>query len=189
MTAMVQENTEQCDSERMREFAALLGRHQRQIYVYILSLMPRPVDAEDVLQETNVVLWSKFHEYRPGSAFATWACQIARFKVLQHLQHSQRRPVLMDMDLLSQLATDAEQMSEDLENDRHRMAKCLTQLAPEDRLLILRRYAVGETGQSVADYFGRPANSVYQSLSRIRRRLSECVRRARSVDRPQEGDS
>lgn len=189
MAAMVQEKTGQCDSERMREFASLLGRHQRQIYVYILSLMPRPIDAEDVLQEANVVLWSKFHEYRPGTAFATWACQIARLKVLQHLQHCHRRPVLMDMDLLSQLATDAEQLSDELEDDRHRLAKCLTQLAPEDRLLIIRRYAAGETGKSVADYFGRPANSVYQSLSRIRRRLFECVRRARAVDLPQEGDS
>lgn len=189
MAAMVNENTGQCDSERMLEFASLLGRHQRQIYVYILSLMPRPVDAEDILQETNVVLWSKFHEYRSGTAFATWACQIARFKVLQHLQHSHRRPVLVDMELLSQLATDAEQMSEELEDDRRRLTRCLTQLTPEDRFLILRRYATGETGRSVADYLGRPANSVHQSLSRIRRRLFECVRRARTADLLQDGDS
>ena len=179
---MDQEHTEQRDSERMAEFAALLGRHQRQIYVYILSLMPRPADAEDVLQETNIILWEKFHEYRSGSSFATWACQIARYKVFQHLQQGRRRPVLMDIDLLSQLAADAEEISEELGDDRQRLTKCLEQLASDDRLLILRRYGPGETGQSVAEYLGRPANSVYQSLSRIRRRLNECVRRARAID-------
>jgi RNA polymerase sigma-70 factor, ECF subfamily len=189
MAAMVRENKGQCDPERISEFAALLGRHQRQIYVYILSLMPRPVDADDVLQETNVVLWSKFHEYQPGTNFATWACQVARFKVLQHLQRSHRRPVLMDVDLLSQLASDAEQMSGELEGDRQRLDKCIQQLTPEDRFLILRRYSVGETGKSVANYLGRPTNSVYQSLSRIRRRLFECVHHARTVDLPPGGDS
>lgn len=179
---------EQHDSQRMAEFAALLGRHQRQIYVYILSLMPKPTDAEDVLQETNIVLWEKFHEYRSGSSFATWACQIARYKVFQHLQQGHRRPVLMDFDLLAELAAEAEAISDELNDDRLRLTKCLEQLAPEDRVLILRRYAPGETGQSLAEFLGRPANSVYQSLSRIRRRLNECVGRARAVDLHEGGE-
>lgn len=166
----------------MDEFAALLGRHQRQLYLYILSLMPRPVDAEDVLQDTNVILWNKFHQYQPGTPFATWACQIARFKVLQHLQHSQRRPILMDADLLSQLAEDSQEIAEELEVEQQRLAKCLEQLALEDRMLILRCYAAGETGKSVAEFLGRPANSVYKSIARIRRQLLRCVRHARSLD-------
>jgi RNA polymerase sigma-70 factor (ECF subfamily) len=165
----------------MKEFAALLGQHQRQLYLYILSLMPRPVDAEDVLQDTNVVLWDKFHQYQLGTAFATWACQIARFKVLQHLQNCQRRPVLMDGDLLSQLTEDSQEMSEELESERQQLAKCIERLASEDRLLILRRYAVGETGKSVAEFLGRPANSVYKSIARIRRQLLGCIRRALAI--------
>ena len=166
------------DAKRMDEFASLLGRHQRRLYLYILSLMPRPVDAEDVLQDTNVVLWNKFHQYQLGTSFATWACQIARFKVLQHLQNSQRRPVLMDADLLSQLAEDAQEMSEELEAEQQQLAACIERLAPEDRVLILRRYAAGQTGKSVAEFLGRPANSVYKSIARIRRQLLICVRHA-----------
>jgi RNA polymerase sigma-70 factor (ECF subfamily) len=169
------------DGRRIDEFVALLGRHQRQLYLYILSLMPRPADAEDVLQDTNVILWNKFDEYRPGTPFATWACQVARFKVLQHLQSSQRRPVLMDADLLSQLAEDTQQVSEELEVEQQQLEKCLDQLAAEDRLLILRRYASGQTGKSVAEYLGRPANSVYKSIARIRRQLLKCIRRDHAV--------
>lgn len=167
----------EADHQRMAEFAELLGRHQRQIYLYILSLMPRPADAEDVLQDTNVVLWEKFHQYRTGSPFATWACQIAHFKVLQHQQRSRRRPVLLDNDLLSQLAQQSQDMAGELEAERQRLADCLQRLAPEDRLLISRRYAPGETGRSVAAFLGRPANSVYKSIARIRRVLLECIRR------------
>ena len=166
------------DSQRLNEFAALLGRSQRQIYLYILSLMPRPNDAEDVLQDTNVVLWDKFQQYRPGTSFATWACHIAHFKVLQHNRNNHRRPILMDSDLLTQLAKESEKISEELETELRWLAKCLTKLPPEDRELILRRYETGETGRSVAEFLGRPANSVYKSLSRIRRTLLKCIRRA-----------
>jgi RNA polymerase sigma-70 factor, ECF subfamily len=180
--AIAMDVNQNADTRRMDEFAALLGRHQRQLYLYILSLMPRPVDAEDVLQDTNVILWNKFDQYQPGTPFATWACQIARFKVLQHLQSSQRRPVLMDADLLSQLAEDTQEMSDELEVEQQRLEKCLEQLAADDRLLILRRYAAGETGKSVAEHLGRPANSVYKSIARIRRQLLKCIRHARAMD-------
>lgn len=161
----------------MGVFAELLGRHQRQIYLYILSLMPRPADAEDVLQDTNVVLWEKFNQYRPGSSFATWACQIAHFKVLQFQQRTRRRPILIDSEVLAQLAEDAQDMATELEAERERLAACLQQLPPDDRLLVCRRYAPGETGKSVAASLGRPANSVYKSITRIRRTLLKCIRR------------
>jgi RNA polymerase sigma-70 factor (ECF subfamily) len=39
------------------------------------------------------------------------------------------------------------------------------------------RYAPGETGKNLAEQIGRPSNSVYQSLGRIRRTLMECIQR------------
>jgi RNA polymerase sigma-70 factor, ECF subfamily len=174
---------ENVNSGRMDEFASLLGRHQRQIYLYILSILPRPVDAEDVLQDTNVVLWEKFEQYQPGALFTTWACGIAHFKVLQHLQKNRRRPVLLDTDLLSQLAKESAEFSVELDAEQRWLAKCLAKLPPEDRKLILQRYEPGATGKSVAALLGRPANSVYKSLSRIRRTLLKCVRRATNEER------
>lgn len=170
------------NSRRMDEFASLLGRHQRQIYLYILSILPQPTDAEDVLQDTNVVLWGKFEQYQPGTLFATWACSIAHYKVLQHLQKNRRRPVLVDADLLSQLARESAECSAELEAEQQWLTKCLAKLPPEDRKLILRRYEPGATGKSVAESLGRPANSVCKSLSRIRRSLLKCVRHAANED-------
>jgi len=40
-------------AERADEFTLLFGRHARQIYAYILTLIPHWADAEDVFQETS----------------------------------------------------------------------------------------------------------------------------------------
>ena len=51
------------------EFLSRVPRAQRSLYAFILTLVRQAADAEDVLQETNVVLWRKAGEYRPDSGF------------------------------------------------------------------------------------------------------------------------
>ena len=65
------------------DFVRLLLRAEPRIYAYIRSQIPHRTDAEDVLQETVTVLWSKWSDFRPESNFLAWGYQVARFKV-QH---------------------------------------------------------------------------------------------------------
>ncbi|MCU0982757.1 MAG: hypothetical protein MUF25_26650 [Pirellulaceae bacterium] len=45
------------------EFLGCVSRAQRSLYAFILTLVRQPADAEDVLQETNLVLWQKAAEF------------------------------------------------------------------------------------------------------------------------------
>ena len=54
------------DPTAVEEFMRLFGAHRRRLYQFILSLVPNVQDAEDVLQETNIILWRKFGGYQPG---------------------------------------------------------------------------------------------------------------------------
>ncbi len=80
------------------------------------------------------------------------------------------------------IALEARENVEVLEERRRALLACLSRLAPADRELIRQRYAPSETGKSLARKLGRPANSVYQSLSRIRRALLECVKRRMAAE-------
>ena len=55
------------------EFVLLITRHQAAIYAYILTLHPNRVAAQDILQETNLVLCRKVAEFEPGTSFKAWA--------------------------------------------------------------------------------------------------------------------
>jgi RNA polymerase sigma-70 factor (ECF subfamily) len=43
-------------------------------------------DAEEVFQNTSVVLWNKFGEFQPGSNFFAWASQVAYYEVLNYMR-------------------------------------------------------------------------------------------------------
>ena len=56
-------------AERSR-LVSLLTCHQQRILAYIHALVPNPHDAQDVLQQTCLVICEKFHEFDPQTDFA-----------------------------------------------------------------------------------------------------------------------
>ena len=94
-----------------------------------------------------------------------------------HMWHLLQSALLFSDEFVRQVASDAIEQADELELRRQQLAVCLSKLRNKDRELIQQRYSVGESGKSVAELLGRPINSVYQSLSRIRRTLLECVNR------------
>lgn len=157
----------------------LFTRTQRTLYLYILSMVGSPTDADEILQETNVVIWSKFQNFQLGTNFKAWAREIARLEIMKHRDRQRRDKHQFSDEFVQQVAQAREDdIKSDLEERKRRaLATCLDKLRPQDRELIQLRYRPGETGKDLAEILGRPANSVYQSLGRIRRALLECIKR------------
>jgi RNA polymerase sigma-70 factor (ECF subfamily) len=178
------------DPEEMREtpsgrgpegdFVSLFLADQRRIHRYIVTLLGRQQDAEDLLQETAAILWRKFGEFQPGTSFYAWSCRAAYLNVQEYRRKRSRDVVLLDADVLEQLATfyATEEATFD-EIQIEALESCLEKLVAKDRQLIERCYAsTGIRAKQVAEELGRPADSVYRSLGRIRNTLLICIRRA-----------
>lgn len=165
------------DALTVEQFLRLWEANRRRVFHFILALVHEIHDAEDILQETTIVLWRKFAEYRPDTNFLAWANKIAHFEVLRHRRKAGRTN-LIDDAVLEQLAVDASEHVHRLDGVREALQGCLAKLSDKDRELVSRCYANDERGKDLAALANRPANSVYKSLGRIRKALFECVTRA-----------
>ena len=58
-------------------FVALFVKNQRRIYGYILTVVPDCNEADDLFQQTSMVLWEKASEFRADGDFVRWGCGIA----------------------------------------------------------------------------------------------------------------
>jgi len=164
------------------EFVQLFTRSQRQLYLYILNQIPSPVEAEEILQEVSVVVWRKMNLFERGTNFLAWAYQIANLEVLKFRERRHREKLRFSEEFIEHIAAAAVSESEALEARRQALLTCIGRLRDSDRQLIEERYSIGENGLSVARKLGRPANSVYQSLGRIRRVLMECINRRLAME-------
>lgn len=159
------------------EFVRLFTQAQRPLYLFLLPLVQSTADAEEVLQETNVVILSKWNHFEAGTNFLAWCRAIARLEVFRFRRSRHRKLKYLDDDVIELLMEQSEEASIDLELRRDALSECIQKLKAPDQELIRKRYAAGSSGDDVAHQLGRPANSVYQSLGRIRRVLMECIRR------------
>lgn len=171
---------------REEQFLTLFAASQRRLHAYILALVFDPNVAADILQEANIVLWKKFDQFELGTNFFAWAREIARLAVLRHRQSSSSRIVSLDPNVLEQLASNfAENVQPQASDQATVLNECLSNLRPTDRELILSRYTAGASVAGIADRLNRTANSVSQSLCRIRRSLMECAKRRMQNQSPE----
>jgi RNA polymerase sigma-70 factor, ECF subfamily len=159
------------------DFIRLFTQAQRALYLYIMPLVSSSADADEILQETNVVIWSKWSQFTPGTNFVAWGRAIARLEVFRYRRRRDSRLQLLGDDVVELIAEQSAHQISDADQRRDALAECVNRLRERDRELIQRRYNSNVSGDEVAEQLGRPANSVYQSLGRIRRVLMECVRR------------
>ena len=61
----------------------LFLQHHQAVRTFVFSLLPDFAAAEDVIQETFLVVTEKADDYQEGSNFVAWACVIARFELLK----------------------------------------------------------------------------------------------------------
>ena len=65
------------------EFVRLFTTVQRPLYMTILPMVHSPADAEEVLQEANVVILSKWAQFHAGTNFLAWASANTNQEIIQ----------------------------------------------------------------------------------------------------------
>ena len=160
------------------EFVAQVAG-QRPLFAYIRSLVGPWADPEDILQEVNLVLCRKAHEFDGRGRFLTWACRVAYLQVLAHLKrHRRERHRYLDEVAPRRPGRPLAERVEQLDDRLDALRRCVAQLSPTHRRMITARYAGGGSVQAVAEAEGRPAGSVRVTLHRIRLLLLGCVERS-----------
>jgi RNA polymerase sigma-70 factor (ECF subfamily) len=167
--------------DRTEHFVSLLGHGELQIHAHILTLVSHWTDADEILQRTKIILWRKFDQWNPEQDFTLWACGIARFEVKNFLRTKAHDRLYFDDALFESLgSTLASVAAERAESGDQfdALQKCLQALRPQDRQIIDGCY--GDDSRSAKDFAersGRPVNTIYKALIRIRRTLFECIQR------------
>lgn len=158
------------------EFVQLLMANQRHLYAYIRAHVRTRDDADELLQQTSVVLWEKFDSFRPDGDFVRWACGVARLEVLNHLRH-QRRWLLLGTETTKAIRSSLVDASADIDIRLELLAKCMRKLPKCEREILRRHYRKNESVKEIAAALSISESSVYKSLSRSRDLLYECIQR------------
>jgi RNA polymerase sigma-70 factor, ECF subfamily len=161
--------------DRTKELVLLMTQHQRRIFAYIYTLLPDRHAAEDILQETSLVICEKFSDFKSGTDFVAWANQIAWWQVRAARTKYARSKVIFDDEVLEVVANTSVELAPEADVRHEALAKCLQKLPPRDRELIMVRYEPGNGVEEAARRSGRSLVAAYKALARLRKLLHDCV--------------
>jgi RNA polymerase sigma-70 factor, ECF subfamily len=167
--------SESAPADRTQEFLELLTRHDRALGVYVYSLVTVPHDADDILQQTKMILWRSFEQFERGTNFLAWARKTAFHQVLTYRRQKKREATPLSDDMLELLHDEVSKLSDAGDLRSEALRTCVAKLPAAHRQLITLRYYEDLEIDGVAERIRSTAGAVYRALSRIRMSLMSCV--------------
>jgi RNA polymerase sigma-70 factor, ECF subfamily len=155
----------------------MFATYQRRLYAYIISMLPNRTDADDVLQNTNIVVWQKLDQFKPDTDFRAWVFRICYYEICKFRERNRSLPVKFSSELLDELSGEYRRREDLLESRQAAMPGCVAELPPADRELVDSVYGRQVEVPHLAQQTGREPTSIYRSLRRIRQWLHDCVER------------
>ncbi|MFK7910543.1 MAG: sigma-70 family RNA polymerase sigma factor [Akkermansiaceae bacterium] len=163
------------EKDEQQTYVAQLLAHQDDLRAFIHSLLPNSPIADDVFQNTNLVLWEKRSHFKEGTNFHAWAFKIARIQVQHQYDRAKRETRLVFSESLVNHIADASVRNSPRERKLSILESCLEKLNKGQRKIIDARYSPGNSLERLAEASGATAGSLRISLYRIRAILRKCV--------------
>jgi len=167
------------NQEYQAQYVALIAAAQPRIYAYIRTLMPDGQGVDDVLQETNLVLWQKSGDFQHNTNFHAWAYRIAYFQILAFYKKRKRQDWLcFDTELLELLSAGIQQESDDFETELRTLRNCIKKLDIKQKELLQARYYQGTPLKELSQKVHRSVSALKFAMYSIREVLRACMRRS-----------
>lgn len=162
---------------REEQFVRLFVSHEGELRSFARTLMPCPIDAEDVVQDACVAMWQRIGDLKNEQSFRPWAYTFIRFTALNRIRKRNRSPLMFSGDLMEILAEEGSMDADRANAEIRALTNCLNKLPAPQRDLVRRYYTNASTRMTdVASALERSSVAgLYKALERTRDSLRACI--------------
>lgn len=156
-------------------FRQLYQNTDRSIYGFILSIVKNPQDAEEIMQETYIKVWTSAAGYKSQGKPLAWMFTIARNLCYMRFR-DQKHESDIGLSDLSEMETG--EFCPQIENaaDKVVLHAALHILKEEERQIVLLHTAAGLKHREIAADLGMPLATVLSKYNRAMKKLKNHLR-------------
>ena len=151
-------------------FHQLYLETDRSVYSFILSILKNPQDAEEVLQETYLKIWTSAGSYKPQGKPLAWMFTIARNLCYMKFR-DQKRMADVGLDDLSGEETGDLCLPLEHMTDSMMLQTALKILKEDERQIVLLHASAGLKHREISASLGIPLSTVLSKYNRAMKKL------------------
>ena len=151
--------------------AALYEKTKNAVYAYSLSVLKNTHDAQDILHDCFVAVYSSASEYKPLGKPMAWIMTIAKNLCLMKLRQNKRNADIPEEDFEKYLDANDSLSGE----DRLIIRECLTVLSDEERKIVVLHAVAGFKHREIAKFTGLALPTVLSKYSRAIKKLQKIL--------------
>lgn len=160
-------------------FDLLIRRHNQRVYRTTRSILHDDAEAEDAVQQTWVLAYTRLHQFAGASRFSTWLTSVAVNEALGRLRKQRRLRLVTTENPVLLLERAAPEPPYGTDPERHSavrelarmMGEALDELPRSQRVVFVLREAEGLSGAETAHVLGISETAVKVRLHRAKARL------------------
>ena len=157
-------------------FRVLVERNIDRMFALALRILGNRDDAEDVVQDTFLKVWSRRAEYQQGRAkFSTWLYRVVTNRCID----LRRRPRTEDVDTVPEPADAAPDAVCTLQQSEvaGMLDEAMNSLPEQQRVAVILSYHDDMSNAEIAEIMGTTVMAVESLLKRGRQQLKKVLRR------------
>jgi RNA polymerase sigma-70 factor (ECF subfamily) len=137
-------------------YGRLFERHERSVQAVALAILGDYHAAQDVVQESFVIAYTKLGGLRKGASLGPWVRKIARHQAIQI-----RRSMLKRQDA-KQYATHVKPATGDgqIDETNRRLLDAVMRLPKHERVVVTLRYFDNHSTKMISQITGRPVGTI-----------------------------
>jgi RNA polymerase sigma-70 factor, ECF subfamily len=156
-------------------FIELYSREQKKIFLYILGMIHRQSDAEDILQQTASDMWRLFERFEKGTNFASWGIEIAKYRILSYRKIQSKSRLFLSQEVYDQVAGELQNDESHFGKRTNALQGCLKKLKESDRKMLSMHYEDSLSYTKIAEQLNLSKLGIYKVMARIHTNLKRCI--------------
>ena len=163
-------------------FPRLWAKHDPSLRAFVRASLPDPHDLAEVMQNVSMIAWKKFSDLEDAeTGFGPWVSVIARYEILKFRRSKARDRLVLDEDVAEKLLDEASDSFSMRSEWLLCLSACLKKLKKDHQSLLQEAYASDMSIKKLAEQRKKKPNAVYQTLSRLRSVLADCIEKEMST--------
>lgn len=157
-------------------FLSLYFKNEADVRAFVRNSIQNYHDVAEIMQESTIVAWNKFNELDDAEKnFGKWFCVIARYEIMRFRRDKARDRLILDEPLVEKILDEGISEYDQRKETTEYLKACIEKLKPSSRQLLEIAYDSETAIKDFAKRMNKKADTVYQSLRRIRILVAECM--------------